>query len=196
MKYSSVSFLFLSVFFFSYTNAQTTKYFIKYKDFVSKSQVQERINTKEILSTNQNALLKTESFSVDQFAKGTATNIDELSRIIKITFNSEQQADNFLSVATDDPLIEYIQKGNVYKIDYTPNDSLVSEQWALNKIQAFDAWNITLGTDTVLIGIIDTGIDFDHFDLSSQIYFNPGENGIDSFGKSKRNNKPINDACS
>ncbi|MCK7523054.1 MAG: S8 family serine peptidase [Ignavibacteriales bacterium] len=40
----------------------------------------------------------------------------------------------------------------------------------------------------LLIGVIDTGIDFDHFDLSSQIYFNPGENGIDNSGKSKRSN--------
>ena len=189
MKYRSVLCLFLLIFIFSFTNAQTTKYFIKYKDFVNKSQVQERISTKEILSTNKNALLKTENISVDYFAKGIAKDIDELSRIVKVTFSSELQANNFLAVAANDPVIEYIQKGNVYKVDYTPNDSLVSEQWALNKIQAFDAWNITLGSDTVLIGIIDTGIDFNHLDLTSQIYYNRGEDGIDAFGNQKRTNK-------
>ena len=185
MKSNSALFLFLSIFILSLTSAQTTDYFIKYKDFVSKSQIQEKINTREILSTNKNSLFKTENFEVDYLAKGLAKDLDDLSRIIKVTFSSEQQAENFISNAAGDPLINYIQKGNIYKIDYTPNDSLFSEQWALNKIQAFDAWNITLGADTVLIGIIDTGIDFDHVDLTSQIYYNSGETGTDIFGKDK-----------
>jgi len=188
MKFSSILFVSLSFLLISITSAQQIKYFIKYKDFVSKSEVHDRINTKRILSTNKNSLLKTENISVDYLAKGIAKDSDELSRIIKVTFSFEQQAENFLSNATDDPFIEYIQRSNVYKIDYTPNDSLISEQWALNKIQAFDAWNITLGEDTVLIGIIDTGIDFNHFDLSSRIYFNPLENGTDAFGSNKRTN--------
>jgi len=188
MKSNSALFLFLSIFILSLTSAQTTDYFIKYKDFVSKSQIQEKINTREILSTNKNSLFKTENFEVDYLAKGLAKDLDDLSRIIKVTFSSEQQAENFISNAAGDPLINYIQKGNIYKIDYTPNDSLFSEQWALNKIQAFDAWNITLGADTVLIGIIDTGIDFDHVDLTSQIYYNSGETGTDIFGKDKRTN--------
>jgi hypothetical protein len=188
MKFSSVIFLYISFLLISISSAQTTKYFIKYKDFVSKSEVRDRINSKNILSTNKNSLLKTENISVDYFAKGIAKDIDELSRIVKLTFSSEQQVENFLANAADDPSIEYIQRSNVYQVDYTPNDSLISEQWALNKIQAFNAWDITLGADTVLIGIIDTGIDFNHLDLHSQIYLNPGENGIDVFGNSKRTN--------
>ena len=94
----------------------------------------------------------------------------------------------FSTAASSDPLIEYVQKGIIYQIDYTPNDSLISEQWALGKIQAFDAWNITLGSDTILIGIIDTGIDYDHVDLTSKIYNNNGEMGLDNFGRDKRFN--------
>ncbi len=132
---------------------------------------------KEILSASNSAFLKTQNFTADHLAKGVAKNIEELSRIVKLTFSSVEQAENFLTSASSDPLIEYVQKGNIYQIDYTPNDSLISEQWALSKIQAFDAWDITLGSDTVLIGIIDTGIDYDHVDLTSKIYNNPGEMG-------------------
>ena len=70
-----------------------------------------------------------------------------------------------IQILSNDPEIEYVQKSTTYKLDIIPNDSLISEQWALNKIKAFDAWNITEGSDTVLLGIIDTGIDYNHPDL-------------------------------
>ena len=168
--------------------AQKQTYFIKYKEVVDKSEVQQRIYSKEILSGNRNYFLKSESVSAEYFAKGIAADIEPLARIIKLTFNLNQQAENFYNLALNDPLIEYVQQGTVYQIDYTPNDSLLSQQWALNKINAFDAWNITLGSDTVLIGIIDTGIDYDHVDLKNQIYLNYREIGLDNLGRNKQSN--------
>ena len=48
---------------------------------------------------------------------------------------------------------------------------------------------LTTGADTVLLGIIDTGIDYNHPDLTNKIFINPGEfggnkstNGIDDDG--------------
>ncbi len=39
-------------------------------------------------------------------------------------------------------------------MDFVPNDTLVNEQWALEKIQAFDAWDKTEGDTTVLLAVI------------------------------------------
>ena len=167
---------------------QSVNYFIKFRDFVSKDQVKEKLDTKKLLSNTNNSLYKSENISANYLAKGFSKNLGDLFRIIKITFESEQQAQIFINDANNDPSIEYFQKENVYKIDFTPNDSLIAEQWGLEKIQAFNAWDITQGSDTVLIGVIDTGIDFEHPDLTSQIFYNPGENGVDSFGKDKQSN--------
>lgn len=173
--------------------SQSQTYFIKYKSFVSNEEIQERLSRREILSGNKNFLFRIENLSADYLGKGSAKDIDGLSKIIKLTFASEEQAENFYLSANGDPLLEYVQKGNMYKLDYNPNDSLVSQQWALNKIQAFDAWDITLGKDTVLIGIIDTGIDYDHLDLKNQLFHNLGEMGIDEFGRDKRFNNRDDD---
>lgn len=64
----------------------------------------------------------------------------------------------------------------------TPNDPLLPSQWGLSKIHAPDAWDVVTGTSTVVIAVLDSGIDKTHPDLSGKLWVNPGEipgNGID-----------------
>lgn len=178
----------LSLIFYSINVFSQQTYFIKYKDNVSKSAVADKISTKQIIS---GALLKPAqniNYKVDYFAKSFGKNIESLSRIIKVTFNNNQDNRFILQLADSDPDIEYIEQAHKYHVDTIPNDSLVSQQWALAKIHAFDAWNITEGSDTVLVGLVDTGIDYLHPDIKNKIYINPGETGLDAQGRDKRSN--------
>ncbi len=63
----------------------------------------------------------------------------------------------------------------LYVFDYEPNDPSYTAQWWLRKIDAPDAWNITRGDTAVLVGALDTGIDWNHPDLIDNIWVNPGE---------------------
>ncbi len=83
----------------------------------------------------------------------------------------------FLSEALDrNQGIQYAEPHYMYKVsdvEVTPNDSLISEQYALSKIQAFNAWNISMGDPSVIVGIVDTGVDWMHPDLYANIWQNP-----------------------
>jgi len=64
----------------------------------------------------------------------------------------------------------------------TPNDHFFIDQWYLNKIGAESAWDITTGSDSVIIAVLDTGVDLDHPDLAQNLWKNSKEipgNGID-----------------
>lgn len=67
-----------------------------------------------------------------------------------------------------------------------PNDPYFAQQWALERIGALGAWDISTGSTNVVIAIIDSGCDLNHEDLSAK-YVPPADryNVID---ETNRNN--------
>ena len=161
--------------------SQTT-FFIKYRDSIPVSDIKDIIANKNIALKSKDVLNKRPNLTITYFAKGLGEKISELSRIIKVHTDLSLSDEDLKNIQQNSPGIEYIQKAHNYKIDFVPNDEFLSQQWALGKIQAFDSWNITEGSDSIVVGLIDTGIDYLHPDLKKNIYINSSEdinkNGI------------------
>ncbi len=63
----------------------------------------------------------------------------------------------------------------------TPNDPKY-KHWSFTDIGAYDAWNISTGSQEVVVAVIDNGFDADHPDLKDNVWKNIheiAENGID-----------------
>ncbi|MFA7289926.1 MAG: S8 family serine peptidase [Melioribacteraceae bacterium] len=73
--------------------------------------------------------------------------------------------------------IEYAEPHYVYRITYDPNDSLYNQakQEQLKRVFAPQAWEITKGDTNVVIGIVDTGVEWSHPDLAANIKINRKE---------------------
>ena len=91
------------------------------------------------------------------------------------------------------PGFEYVEPDFLVWSDSIPNDPQFSSLYGLNNtgqssgtidadIDAPEAWNIDAGHGNVVVGVIDTGADYNHTDLAANIWTNSGEipgNGID-----------------
>lgn len=84
--------------------------------------------------------------------------------------------------------VDYIEPNYLVHTSVTGNDPQFGSLWGLhdssgdNDIDAPEAWNIERGSQQVVVGVIDTGIDYTHPDLAANMWVNPGEipgNGID-----------------
>ena len=77
-----------------------------------------------------------------------------------------------------DPAIAHAELDRAIVLDeVTVNDPKRSEQYGLDKIRAGKAWDITRGSEQVVIGIVDSGIDTEHPDLKAKLL--PGMNTVD-----------------
>ena len=68
-----------------------------------------------------------------------------------------------------------------YELYATPNDTLYAELWGLDVIGAPLAWDVTQGSNGVVVAVVDTGADVAHPELDANIWTNSGEiaNGLD-----------------
>ena len=86
------------------------------------------------------------------------------------------------------PDVLYAEPNYLLHLDVTPNDPRFTsgELFGLTKIGAPTVWNTTTtGSSSVVVGVIDEGIDKLHPDLAANIWTNPAEvagNGVDDDG--------------
>jgi subtilisin family serine protease len=96
----------------------------------------------------------------------------------------------------DHPNVEFIEPNYVLTANETPNDTRYPELWGMNNtgqtggtagadISAEMAWDVFTGNPNIVVGVIDTGVDYNHLDLVDNMWTNPGEipaNGVDDDG--------------
>lgn len=114
--------------------------------------------------------------------------IGGFNRIYVIRYSSGTDPRTAAAQITETGLVEFAEPYLTFPLLYTPNDPQLSGQYALNIIQAAQAWDVTKGDSNVVIGIIDSGVEWDHPDLLANIFNNPGESGKDGQGRDRSSN--------
>ncbi|MEG4277301.1 S8 family serine peptidase [Microcoleus sp. MON1_C1] len=65
---------------------------------------------------------------------------------------------------------------------------LGGEDWGRDLIKAPEVWAQGLTGDGIVVAVIDSGVDYNHPDLTGNIWSNGGETGVDAIGRNKASN--------
>lgn len=112
----------------------------------------------------------------------------------------QMNVEEALQLLAADPGVLYAEPNYFRHTSDIPSGPLFSRLWGLHNtgqavddtagtadadIDAPEAWDITTGSDEVVVAVIDSGLDFSHPDLAANIWSNPREiagNGVDDDG--------------
>lgn len=132
-----------------------------------------------------------------------------LNRVYVLNYQTITDADRAVSQLTRRTDIEYAELVRYFSHDRletpdkgnkpaspmaTPDDELLASVHPLGQVKAFQAWDLQTGDTSVVVAVVDTGVDWDHEDLVSSVYINQGEYGPDGKGGEKQSNGVDDDA--
>lgn len=112
----------------------------------------------------------------------TATAIG-LDRFYTVHYSQEIDAFDVCLRLMEAPDVEYAVPVEIHSMSFTPNDpDFATKQPWLTTMKLQEAWDVSKGSASVIIAIVDSGVDWEHEDLSAQIFTNVNEipnNNID-----------------
>jgi subtilisin family serine protease len=90
------------------------------------------------------------------------------------------------SIRAANPRVDLTCEANsIVEANIVPNDTQYGALYGMTRISAPSAWNISTGSTSVTVAVVDTGIDYNHPDLVDNIATNSREvpnNGVDDDG--------------
>lgn len=106
---------------------------------------------------------------------------DTLDRIYRLRFSDTAKTERCRDTLRTLGIIDWVEQVPCHRTSFVPND-ISANQWHLLKIAAESAWDISQGSSSVVIAILDNGIRLSHQDLNANLWINAGEtpgNGFD-----------------
>jgi subtilisin family serine protease len=94
--------------------------------------------------------------------------------------SSRRAALKAFAALSRNPDVRYVTPDLAYHVQTVPNDPLFNEETEMPSIGAPQAWSRSTGSSSVIVAVLDTGIDLTHPDLEQNIWTNPhpGEDGF------------------
>ncbi len=111
---------------------------------------------------------------------------DEISQIkVLIITVPDNAIDKVETALKNNPNVQYVERDWILESTAIPNDPEISKQWHLEKIGAYNSWDITHG-NTAPIAILDTGVNSLQPDLAGKL-----QDGWNTYA----NNSDFSDGC-
>jgi subtilisin family serine protease len=102
--------------------------------------------------------------------------------------SNTMSTEELVKTLSQTPGVLYAEYNWIQRTQLTPNDTNFGQLWGLNNtgqvvggqagiagadIEAVQAWDVSTGSSSIVVGVIDTGVDYNHPDLAANIWSAP-----------------------
>ncbi len=92
----------------------------------------------------------------------------ELQKIYRVTFSDFDKIDFILSELSKLEILEYVEKEPIYRTTFIPDDTYHNgtNKWYHTLVNSESAWDISMGSQSIKVAVIDNGAPSNHLDLN------------------------------
>ena len=117
------------------------------------------------LTAEEQALDKTlENFGITNIEVST-----KLDGIYDLIGGSSTDAQKLVEALKANPLVQDAYVDEVVTTEKLPNDPMYNQQYALSKMDLAKAWDVTTGSNDVVVAVLDTGVQSNHPELTGRV---------------------------
>jgi len=96
---------------------------------------------------------------------------------VRVRYEADQNPEQVAEKLTSLEGIAWAEPNRWREATAMPNDPQFDQQWGLTRIGCPEAWDSTTGDPSVIVAVIDTGVDLNHPELEPKLL--PGQNLVD-----------------
>ncbi|MCL2807827.1 MAG: S8 family serine peptidase, partial [Coriobacteriia bacterium] len=89
--------------------------------------------------------------------------------LIELALETKESVLDAIEILKQNPNVAYAEPNYIVCPDVVPNDPFFGDLWGMKKIQAPEAWDLATGSHSVRVGVLDTGFNYNHPDLTANL---------------------------
>ena len=111
----------------------------------------------------------------------TFSEISEISGVNIVHLRSDTKStEQLIKELENDPMVKSVSPNYIKRVNaFIPNDPNYDKLWSMNKIGMPEIWERVTGSSEICVAVLDSGIDYNHEDIKSNM-------AVDSFGNPGR----------
>ncbi|OFZ66467.1 MAG: hypothetical protein A3D92_21660, partial [Bacteroidetes bacterium RIFCSPHIGHO2_02_FULL_44_7] len=106
----------------------------------------------------------------------------ELMKIFRVTFSEFEKIDELVRELAALDIVEFAEKEPIYHFDFVPNDTYHTgnNKWYHTLVGSEAAWNISIGSNSIKVAIVDNAVFCGHADLTTYAQRDVADNDNDA----------------